>query len=179
MKNLSQASILYVDLDRCGRLGRTSGSSAVVGALVYVRLKKRRLLKSDDSVEPVECSDELQVKLAGAYESSAIEVAESARKIIEVDSGGLLTVSIGVASGSTIDTTIADLERAAERAMFDARARGGNAVSSCRPNMDGLTEPIRLGSSRASPDHSEQLNNSRDTYQVGTPNYVSVLPSRD
>jgi diguanylate cyclase (GGDEF)-like protein len=74
--------------------------------------------------------EEFLVVLPGANLDDGTEVAERLRKTVEAAlSGGLeLTVSFGVSAGAGQDVVYERLYKAADEALYDAKAAGRNCV---------------------------------------------------
>ncbi len=126
-------AVLYLDLDRFKQLNDTLGHAAGDRVLVAVAERLVAAVRVGDTVARLG-GDEFAVLLEGAHrvqaEADAVSVAERIAAALRtpVDVAGVahrLYASIGIASGSGT-ASADDLLRGADRAMYVAKARGGN-----------------------------------------------------
>ena len=129
------ASLLFLDLDRFKQINDTRGHPNGDVALREVARLVRSCRRRYDTV--ARCGgDEFALILAGARTDDAVRVAERVRASLKAH--GLLathsqgpcqiTASFGVASFPDDGPDKAAIVAAADRALYAAKARGGNAV---------------------------------------------------
>ena len=128
-------SLVLVDLDNFkdanDRWGHAAGDSALRGAADVIR----RQLRAADA--PCRYGgDEFAVVLPDTYRSGALLVGErivtEVRRAFQRCVGGprlALTVSVGVAWYGAMSSTHAELFEAADRALYEAKAAGGDRVA--------------------------------------------------
>ena len=122
-------SLLLLDLDGLksinDRLGHTAGDAALVRLAAAIRAEAR----AADA-----CArwggDEFAVLAPSTAEDAAAVLAERIRARLAADwrGEGRLTVSIGMATAAPAGPEAADRVRAADRALYQAKALGGNQV---------------------------------------------------
>jgi diguanylate cyclase (GGDEF)-like protein len=91
--------------------------------------------------------DEFALLLYGRNEESALLIAESVlRRVSEVDygHGAGVTVSVGLAVFPTHETERTELVRAADSALYRAKASGKNRARAFRPELGWLPDEQRL-----------------------------------
>ncbi|MDI3339371.1 MAG: diguanylate cyclase [Sphaerobacter sp.] len=134
-RRLTSAALFLLDIDKFKQVNDCYGH--VVGDEILVQVVRRLAasLRPHDLLARY-AGDELAVVLRNVDPSSALEVAERLRRAIAEAPfvhGGIslrLTVSIGVAMFPLQGATPDELLAVADRAMYGAKLRGGDAVHS-------------------------------------------------
>ena len=133
----SELSIMLVDIDGLGALNDRYGEPAGDGVLVAVAARLAQQTRSTDLIARW-IGDQFAVILPGIGKTAAFAVAEKLRESIgaspvSVDSDGYtqdigVTASFGVAAAGKVGGEPADLLEAADAALRDAMASGGDQV---------------------------------------------------
>lgn len=134
-QRVASAALFLIDMDRFKQVNDRYGH--LVGDAVLVQVVRRLAgsLRPDDLLARY-AGDELAVVLRNVDLDTALEVAERLRRTVAEplfehgDAVLPLTISVGVAMYPLQGTTPDDLLAAADRAMYGAKLRGGNAVHS-------------------------------------------------
>ena len=138
-------AVLYLDLDRFKRLNDTLGHAAGDRVLVVVAERLVSAVRVGDTVARLG-GDEFAVLLEGAHrahaEAEAVIVAERIAAALRTpaDVAGqphALLASVGIASGSG-SASADELLRGADRAMYRAKARGGDQHALAEDCASGL-----------------------------------------
>lgn len=130
----SPFSVLFIDLDHFKRINDTYGHDAGDTVLREVAACLSRCARASDAVGRIG-GEEFSVFLPGTDLSGATRMAEKLRADIEalmpvIDGAPLrITASIGVARSSHGHKTIADIQRQADQAMYEAKRQGRNRVT--------------------------------------------------
>lgn len=128
-------AVLFADLDRFKQVNDQFGHEAGNRVLIAVAEVLRGVVRSTD-VAARYGGDEFVVVLIGTDKSGANRVGEEVRRSVE-DAGrsagfpeGAVTVSVGVSGFEPASRAEPDVLEAADRALYRAKARGGNQVES-------------------------------------------------
>ncbi|MBL8055069.1 MAG: diguanylate cyclase [Anaerolineales bacterium] len=146
-------SVVLLDVDHFKRLNDTYGHKA--GDLMLQALA--RLLQGNSRHEDIPCrygGEEFVLVLMGAPLAAAAQRAEAWRQTLEAltvehEAWGLrATISLGVAAFPQHGTTTDELLKAADRALYQAKARGRNqvAVAESRPTAPLVSQRERTSS---------------------------------
>ena len=144
-RDASGLAVLYLDLDGFKRVNDTLGHAAGDRCLTVFAERLVAAVRVGDTVARLG-GDEFAVLLEGAHrahaEMQAVIVAERIEAALRppVDVAGqalCLLASIGIASGSGT-ASADDLLRAADRAMYAAKARGGNRYALAEDRASSL-----------------------------------------
>jgi diguanylate cyclase (GGDEF)-like protein len=136
-------AVMFVDLDRFKRLNDVFGHEAGNRVLAAVGREIRRAIRSSD-LSARYGGDEFVVVLVRTGVTGSIRVGEALRSSIEALGtalgfpAGLVSVSVGIATFNPRSPTREDILEAADRALYRAKARGGNAVEAA-PGAPPLT----------------------------------------
>lgn len=147
-RNQSQSAILFIDLDNFKTLNDTRGHDA--GDLLLIETSQRlsSCVRESDTVARLG-GDEFVVVLEGLSEQrdeamrQADRIAEKIRQILSepyqiADFEHHGSSSIGVCMFSGGDTTVKDLFKRADTAMYEAKSAGRNAVRFFDPAMQAI-----------------------------------------
>ncbi len=139
-----ELSLLLMDADRFKSINDRFGHAAGDAALVALADATRAAVRAADLVARVG-GEEFAVLLPAQSQRAAAATAERVRRSIEVGGAALdprmsLSVSIGVATARPGDTVEQLLARA-DRAMYRAKADGGNAVTLADEALDPALDP--------------------------------------
>ncbi len=132
-RSMDPFGVMFVDLDRFKRLNDVFGHEAGNRVLSSVGREIRRAIRTTDLAVRYG-GDEFVVVLVRTGEAGAKQVGEVVRKAIEelgVALGfppGMVTVSVGVANFNPRAPTRDDILEVADRALYQAKDRGGNLV---------------------------------------------------
>ncbi len=124
---------LFADLDRFKEVNDQFGHEAGNRVLISVANVLRGVVRSSD-VAARYGGDEFVVVLMGTNVDGARRVAEEVRRAVEADGReagfpeGMVTVSVGVMGYEPNTRTEPDVIEAADRALYRAKAQGGNRV---------------------------------------------------
>lgn len=127
-------AMLFIDLDHFKRVNDQHGHEAGDRVLKAVARTLQDSLRRSDLVGRIG-GEEFSAVLPDTDAEGALRVAESLRRAIEAlhpDIGGHrlpVTASIGVAGHRSTDSAIADIQRRADLAMYDAKRQGRNRVT--------------------------------------------------
>lgn len=127
-------SVLFIDLDHFKKINDTHGHEAGDTVLREVAACLRRNCRDSDMVGRIG-GEEFSIFLPDTDLSGATRLAEKLRADIEalmpeITTGPLrVTASIGVARSSHGHKTIADIQRLADQAMYEAKRQGRNRVT--------------------------------------------------
>ncbi len=143
----SAVGLLYIDLDRFGRLNEIF-SHNVADQILRVAASRLRQATGPEHVLSRAAGDEFVIlapHLPGP--SSLLQLADEVRRALEepfsIDGNDLrLTASIGAAFGGA-GADAGELQRQALIAMVEAKRRGGNSIELYRPELTS-TSPERL-----------------------------------
>ncbi|MEN3112728.1 GGDEF domain-containing protein [Uliginosibacterium paludis] len=144
-RNRTPYSVMFVDLDHFKQINDRCGHEAGDLVLKAVANRLRSTVRQSDLVGRVG-GEEFSVFLPHTDLTGALNLAEAIRADIEalgVDTphGRLqVTASIGVARNQHSEQSMADIQRLADQAMYDAKKNGRNRVSQVEPSS-----PIREG----------------------------------
>ncbi len=130
-----KVALLILDLDHFKALNDTAGHISGDRALAAVADVIRSSVRGADWPARIG-GDEFAVVLPGADENEALQVAERISDGIELTFAAAevpLAVSVGGAAGSGAQIDAETLHSEADRALYDAKRRGGSAVSFRRP----------------------------------------------
>jgi len=136
-------SVVFLDFDRFKQVNDTFGHAEGNAVLEKIGAALRRAVRGEDFVGRVG-GDEFLVVLPQTGREGAVTAAERLKAILDAlelqtSSGravSFLTFSMGVAAFPDDATTIEGLLRAADQALYSAKARGGDCV--VRPSDDRL-----------------------------------------
>jgi diguanylate cyclase (GGDEF)-like protein len=126
-------AVMFVDLDRFKRLNDVFGHEAGNRVLAAVGRELRRAVRTTD-LSARYGGDEFVLILVRTGVTGSMRVGETLRSAIEglgTSLGfpaGLVSASIGIATFNPRAPSREDLLEAADRALYRAKARGGNAV---------------------------------------------------
>lgn len=126
-------AVMFVDLDRFKRLNDVFGHEAGNRVLSAVGRELRRAVRTTDLAARYG-GDEFVVVLVRTGASGAKRVGEVVRGAVEALGlalgfpPGLVSASIGIATFNPRSPTREDILEAADRALYRAKARGGNTV---------------------------------------------------
>jgi diguanylate cyclase (GGDEF)-like protein len=122
-------SLVVLDLDRFKRVNDTFGHDRGDTVLRDVAYEIRKSLRSFEQVYRIG-GEEFLVLLPGVPLGEAVQIAERVRQTVaEATPGGLaMSISAGVASGEGDDIRYAELFRAADGALLDAKRAGRDRV---------------------------------------------------
>ena len=127
-------SVLFMDLDRFKQLNDERGHEEGSRVLAAVGQALSRVVRSTDLAARYG-GDEFVVVLVRTGPSGAVTVAEAVRGAIEALGqslglgAGVVTVSVGIASHDPAMTEKHDVLASADKALYRAKAKGGNAVA--------------------------------------------------
>jgi diguanylate cyclase (GGDEF)-like protein len=127
-------SVLFIDLDHFKKVNDTHGHEAGDAVLREVAACLRQNLRESDLVGRIG-GEEFSVFLPDTDLSGATRLAEKLRADIEArmpetPAGQLrVTASIGVAQSPHGNATMADIQRQADQAMYEAKRQGRNRVT--------------------------------------------------
>ncbi|MDP5241381.1 GGDEF domain-containing protein [Uliginosibacterium sp. 31-16] len=133
-RNRTPYAVLFVDLDHFKRINDTHGHEAGDLVLKCVAARLMETVRQSDAVGRVG-GEEFSVFLPNTDLAGALRLAESLRLGIEAlmpDIGSQrlrITASIGVARNQHSEQSMAEIQRLADQAMYDAKQRGRNRVS--------------------------------------------------
>ena len=135
-----RGAILFIDLDRFKHVNDTLGHTVGDKLLVRVAERLSDVLQANDTVARVG-GDEFVVLLEG--ESRAREAEKTGAKLLAVlnrpfDLEGqqvLLSGSVGISLFPEHGSKLEDLQEAADRAMYEAKAQGRNQCALFAPEM--------------------------------------------
>jgi diguanylate cyclase (GGDEF)-like protein len=137
-------AILLIDLDRFKEVNDRFGHQAGDRALVRVARVLRHELRESDTAARIG-GDELVALLPQTGIAAAAQVAERIRRAVAGDPGEPpVTVTIGCAAASGPRSQLGRLLRAADQALYAAKAAGRNQVFVAR--RDGEPAPAGAGS---------------------------------
>jgi diguanylate cyclase (GGDEF)-like protein len=119
-------AVLFVDLDRFKKLNDERGHEAGNRVLAAVGRELQAALRATDLAARYG-GDEFVVVLVRTGPVGAMKVAEAIRSAIQAREHGS-TVSVGVAAHDPQKTLKPDVLEAADKALYRAKAQGGNAV---------------------------------------------------
>lgn len=136
-------SVVLIDVDHFKDINDRYGHEAGDQALRHVAALLARSVRSTDLVARLG-GDELAVLVVGAPASRAVALAEQVRTgaagLRPVHGGGPLTLSLGVASGSTVPR---DLMRAADEQLYRAKATRNTVCAEARTVL--VPDPRAVG----------------------------------
>jgi diguanylate cyclase (GGDEF)-like protein len=121
-------SLLLVDIDFLKRVNDAHGHSAGDECIRHVASALRELSRDNDTAARLG-GEEFALLLAGATEASAFAAAERLREAVsaqEIETVGIITVSIGVASCPAHAASERTLYAAADAALYRAKGEGRN-----------------------------------------------------
>jgi len=127
-------AVLFLDMDSFKRINDTFGHQSGSGVLAAVGREMLQALRSTD-VAARYGGDEFVIVLIRTERSGALRVAEVVRQRIESVGAalgyapGVVTASIGVAAFEPSTISAVDVLEQADRALYLAKARGGNCVA--------------------------------------------------
>lgn len=127
-------AVLFVDLDHFKRINDTHGHAAGDEVLRQVARQLRETVRQGDLVGRIG-GEEFSLFLPDTDEEQAAALAERLRARIEqlrIEAGGRpipVTASIGVAACAGGSLAMAEIQKQADAAMYEAKARGRNRVS--------------------------------------------------
>lgn len=148
-RHRERLAVLFMDLDRFKSVNDTLGHEAGDELLKTVGERVRAVLRETDCVARLG-GDEFVVALSGIGDPSYVAtVTEKIRRAVEQPTvvGArelVVTPSIGVSFYPDDGTTVSDLLRNADSALYAAKTEGRNRVSFYRPELGRLAE-ARLG----------------------------------
>lgn len=147
-RRTEQLSLLLMDADRFKSINDRFGHAAGDAALVALADASRDALRAEDLVARVG-GEEFAVLLPGMSAEAAASTADRVRRSIEAartrhEPQVRLSVSIGVATARPGDTVEQLLARA-DRAMYQVKADGGNAVLHADDNLLRGDDTVRQG----------------------------------
>ncbi len=131
----SAYALLFIDLDHFKQVNDRYGHDAGDAVLRAVAQCMRQALRASDVLGRIG-GEEFCLFLPGTDEAGAMRLAEKLRATIEAlcpDIGGQrlrITASMGVAQNQPGLARLADIQRAADQAMYRAKAAGRNRVTS-------------------------------------------------
>jgi Diguanylate cyclase, GGDEF domain len=99
--------------------------------------------------------DEFGVLLSGARAETAARVAQRMVETVDADGDGVVTLSIGVASGPT--SQILELLSRADEAMYVAKRAGGNRADAGQSSGGDHTSPRSMPAARPFPDTTSAI----------------------
>lgn len=133
-RNQAPYAVLFVDLDHFKRINDTHGHDAGDVVLKRVAEALRRHIRDSDLVGRIG-GEEFSILLPNTDLAGATQLAETLRQKIEAllpTVNGLdlpITASIGVACHAEGALSIREIQQRADKAMYEAKARGRNRVS--------------------------------------------------
>ena len=125
-------SLLMIDIDNFKNLNDTFGHDAGDDAIRAISKVLREGTRGIDLAARIG-GEEFAVLLVETSQQGGVEVAERLRlaiRALELRSGGQLTASFGVAECPTDSQTVADILKAADVALYEAKGRGRDQVVS-------------------------------------------------
>ncbi|MGB9720623.1 MAG: diguanylate cyclase [bacterium] len=124
-------SILFIDIDHFKKVNDTYGHEKGDEVLRGVAQIIRALCRKDDIVARYG-GEEFVVLFPKMDKESAVQIAESIRKIVESKSGEIvglhITISIGVATDHKQFSNPQELLKSADKALYNAKSSGRNRV---------------------------------------------------
>ena len=117
---------LLIDVDGFKRVNDTFGHA--VGDDVLIRTARRIRASVDDDAVVVRWGGEEFLVVDRIARRRALEVAERIRAAVAEPADPTVTVSIGLATSERPDIDLIDVITAADAAMYEAKAEGGNRV---------------------------------------------------
>lgn len=130
----AMSSVLFVDLDHFKRINDTMGHAAGDTVLRTVASTLAGAIRRSDMLGRIG-GEEFSIFLPDTPAEAAAILAEKLREavagLVIIAEGRQLkvTASIGIASATGADETMADIQRRADQAMYQAKAAGRNRVS--------------------------------------------------
>jgi len=135
-------AVLFIDLDHFKRVNDQHGHDAGDAVLKTVAACMARRLRQSDVLGRVG-GEEFVAFLPATDTQGAMTLAEALRQDIqaaqpELANGARLevTASIGVAPGTSVPSTLDELQRRADQAMYQAKAAGRNRVTLFKAEAD-------------------------------------------
>lgn len=149
------AAVLFVDLDHFKSINDTHGHAAGDTVLKAVASTLAESIRASDALGRIG-GEEFSIFLPNTNLDGALQLAEGLRQKIEallpvVDSGPLrVTASIGVAQSRPDETRMLGIQQRADAAMYIAKSRGRNRVSSLsETETTAATDTVKTGTAAA------------------------------
>ena len=185
-------AVLFCDLDRFKGVNDALGHAAGDELLVEVGRRLLRCVRSDDLVARLG-GDEFTVLLTdvegrSTLDAFAAKVREEMAEPIELDGSQLVVhLSIGAVITAPGETSVKDVLRRADAAMYAAKARGGDRLLVFEPDMFA-SAPNAWSSRRVSPTPpttsgsspcctSRRWSSPRATSWAPKPLFAGIIPS--
>ena len=136
-RDSSPYSVMFVDLDHFKSINDTYGHAAGDIVLKKVAQCLADNIRKSDSLGRIG-GEEFSIFLPNTEIDGATELAETIRKAIELlmpdigDQRLKITASIGVARSEKGNQSMKDIQQKADQAMYEAKAKGRNRVSTFR-----------------------------------------------
>jgi len=135
-------AVLFIDLDHFKRVNDQHGHDAGDAVLKSVAACMARRLRQSDMLGRVG-GEEFVAFLPATDTHGAMTLAEALREDIQAAQPQLadgarleVTASIGVAPGTSVPSTLDELQRRADQAMYRAKAAGRNRVTLFQAEAD-------------------------------------------
>jgi diguanylate cyclase (GGDEF)-like protein len=134
-------SVMMIDSDHLKEINDTYGHAAGDRLIQTIAQVIRHAIKSTDVIARYG-GDEFVCLLPGAGQHAALQVGERIRQRLAeeplpIDNGHIaITVSIGIATYPTHGTTVEDLAKSADRALYVSKAQGRDRVTMYEDVLD-------------------------------------------